>query len=153
VAGTFRPKASLEMIAACSRGKLSGMIERIRIPRPHSMDDGEVIYALDLGFFQVAACTAAHGAKSNPGADIRRARKSLEASAFPDRSFSGRRRLKALWGLLLARGNEARPAHEGLTADPWRTHGRGLGRKGRRGHLRAHSLVIGLSVNDRRRAF
>jgi hypothetical protein len=153
MAGTSRPRASLEVIAACTRGKLTGMIERIRMPRPHSMDDGEVIYALDPGFFQVAACTAAHGAKSNPGDDIRRVRKSLEASAFPDRSLLGRRRLEALWALLLARGNETRPAHKGLTADWWRTHGRGLGRKGRRGRLRAHSLVIRLSVNDWRRAF
>jgi hypothetical protein len=147
------PKASLEMIAACSRGKLTGMIERIQIPRPHGIDYGEVMYALDLGFFQSAECAAAHGTKSNRGNDVRRVPKSLEAPAFRDGIFQSHCRLEALWVLLPAQGKETRAAHEPLTANRWRTPGRALERKARPRRAHARSRVVRLSVKNRRRAF
>src|SRR5215467_15946973 len=108
-----RSKAALEMIAACKCLKLSGMIERIRMP--HRIDDGEVIYALDLEIFRSAQCTAAHPTNSNHGDGVERVAKSLEAPALQDHPFAGR--TEALWVFLLAHGKEIRPPHEPLTAN------------------------------------
>ena len=145
-----RSKAALEMIAACKCLKLSGMIERIRMP--HRIDDGEVIYALDLEIFRSAQCTAAHPTNSNHGDGVERVAKSLEAPALQDHPFAGR--TEALWVFLLAHGKEIRPPHEPLTANQRRMHRSAQGRKARRRQrVHAHSPVVLCSDKNRRRAF
>jgi hypothetical protein len=145
-------KAALEMIAACKWSKLTGMIERIRMPRLHRIDDGELIYALDLGIFRSAQCIAAHPTKSDHGDGGKRAAKSLEACALQDHSFAGR--TDGLRAFLLAHGKETRPAHEPLTANRCRMHRSARGRKARRRQrVHTHSPVILRSDKNRRRAF
>jgi hypothetical protein len=145
-------KAALEMIAACKCSKLTGMIERIRMRRPHRIDNRELIYALDLGIFRSAQCTAAHPTKSDHGDGGKRAAKSLEAPALQDHSFAGR--TEALRVFLLAHGKEARPARELPTANRWRMHPSMQGRKARRRQrVHAHSPLILRSDKNRRRAF
>jgi hypothetical protein len=152
---TAQPEVSVKMIAACNWGKLTGMIEQMQIPRAHGIGDNGVIYALDRGFFQVAPCPAAHGAKSNLAADVQQAAKSLGA-ALRDRCFVGRRP-EASWPLLRAHSKETRAAYKPLTAHQWGMHGFALGRKARRRPLRAqgyaYSPVIRLSAKNWRRAF
>jgi hypothetical protein len=144
--------AALEMIPACKWLRLSGMIARIRMPKLHRIDDGEVIYALELGIFRSAQCTAAHPTKSSHGDGVERAAKSLEALALQDHSFSGR--TQALWVFLLKHGKETRPPHEPLTANQWRMHRSAQGRKARRRHrVHPHSSVVLCSDKNRRRAF
>jgi hypothetical protein len=151
-------KAASEMIGACNRFGLSGMIERIQASKPQGIDD-QVIHALDLRRFQNAQCTEAHGAKSNDGNDTRRPAKSLEASAFLARSRVGPRKLQALRALFLAQGEKISPLLEPLTANWWVTHGVSRDRKARRrraAHAQKHmhkSPVVRLSLKNRRRAF
>jgi hypothetical protein len=127
---SIQSKAALEMITACKRLQLSGMIEQIRIPKPHRIGDGEVIYALVLGIVQGAQCTEAHRPKSNQYDDAERAAKSLEAPAFQDHLFADR--TEALGVLLLPHGKKTRQASEPPTANRWRVHRSAQKRKARR---------------------
>jgi hypothetical protein len=148
-------KTALESIAACNLSALTGMIERIRAPRPHRID-GEFIDAFDLRSFQNAQYIGAHGAKSNDGNDTQRPANSLEASSFLARSLSPAG-LDALWMLL--QGQEIRQAHEPLTANWSIRHGVSHDRKARRRRGAypqrpvRKSTVIRLSFKNRRRAF
>jgi hypothetical protein len=147
-------KAALEMIAACNRVRLSGMIERIPASKPHRIA-GQVIDALDLRCFQNAQCTEAHGAKPNDGNDTRLPAKSPGASALLACSCVGVRALQALWALLL----EAIPLDEPLTANWSVTQRVSRDRRARRrrgAHAQRRlgkSPVIRLSLKNRRRAF
>ena len=151
-------KAALEMIAACNRLTLSGMIERIWASKPHRID-GQVIHALDLGRFQKPQCTEAQGGKWNDGNDILRPPKSLAASAFPARSRLGPSKLQAWWALFPTQGEEISPLHARLTANWSVTHGDFRDRKARRrrdapAQRQVHqSPVIRPSLKTRRRAF
>ena len=144
-------KTALESIAACNLSALTGMIERIRVPRPHRIA-GELIDALDLRFFQTAQCTGAHDTKSNAGNDTQRPANSLEASAFLACSLAPGR-LDALWTQLQGQGKEIRQ----LTANRSISHGASHDRKARRRrgaypqrHVhKSHRL----SFENRRRAF
>ena len=148
--------SKMGFIAACNLPALTGMIERIRAPRPHRID-GELIDALDLRFFQNAQCTGAHGAKSNDGNDTQRSTNSLAASAFRARALAPGG-FDVLWMLPQGQGREIGQAHEPLTANRSIRHGGSYDRKAgrRRGaYPQRHvhkSPVIRLSFN-RRRAF
>jgi len=149
--------SKMAFIAACNLPALTGMIERIRAPRPYRID-GEFIDALDLRFFQNARCTGAPGTKSNDGNDTQRPPNSLEASAFLARSLAAGG-LDALWMLPQGQGQEISQVHAPLTANRSITHGVSYDRKARRRrdaypqrHVRK-SPVIRLSFKNRRRAF
>jgi hypothetical protein len=149
--------SNLAFIAACNLSALTGVIERIRAPRPHRID-GELIDAFDLRFFQNAPCRGAHGAKSNDGNDTQRRGNSLDASAFLACSLAPGG-LDALWMLPQGQGEEIRQAHEPLTANQSVRHGDSYDRQARRRRgaypqRPVHkSPVIRLSFKNRRRAF
>jgi hypothetical protein len=150
-------KTALEGIAACNPSALTGMIERIRAPRPRRID-GELIDALDLKIFHNAQCTGAHGAKSNDGNDTQRPANSLQASAFLGRS-SAPDGLDALWVPLQGQRKEIRRPHKPLGANRSISYGVAYARKARRRRCadpQRHvykSPVIRLSFKNRRRAF
>jgi hypothetical protein len=136
---------------ACNLSALTGMIERIRAPRPHR-SAGELIDALDLRFFQTAQCTGAHDTKSSAGNDTQRPANSLEAPAFLACSLAPGR-LDALWTQLQGQGKEIRQ----LTANRSISHGASHDRKARRrrgAYPQRHvHKSPRLSFENRRRAF